>query len=266
MTETARPPRSWLRQVLFQRSDRVAWTYQVRLASKIPEAQFQAVIEAVWPPGTSPDQALRSRAEQQLVLAVRPVAAKHSVLDCDDAWAAIDQALLGDAGLRDVGLSEAMVTSLRVGPDDERLAENQETLRREAALARAKAGRLRELLADPVTARLWWLEDRPDKLEKLVAEGKDGIFEKVADLFGESGRHSAAADPIAELIRLFLEGLDARFREQLVDRLNIVFRAYERPDLAASLETGQHPPVLEFSHAGADGQAPAAQEGAGWHG
>jgi len=262
MTGPPRALRSRLLQVLFQRSDRVAWTYQVRLSSEIPEAQFQAVIEAVWPPGTSPDQALRSRAEQQLVRVARPVAAKHSVLDCDDAWAAIDQEFVRNASLRAVGLSEAMVTNLRAGPDDERLAEKQEDLRRETALARAKAERLRELLADPVTARLWWLEDRPDKLEKLAAEGKDGIFEKVANLFTESARHSAA-DPIAELIRLFLQGLDARFRERLIDQLDVVFRAYERADLAASLGSGQHPPVADLGHtdavAGADSQAPAAQ-------
>jgi hypothetical protein len=260
MTGPPRPLGSRLRQVLFQRSDRAAWTYQVRLSSEIPEAQFQAVIEAVWPPGTSLDQALRSRAEQQLARVARLVAAKHSVLDCDDAWAAIDEEFVRNGSLRAVGLSEAVVTNLRAGPDDERLAEKQEDLRRETSLARAKAERLRELLADPVTARLWWLEDRPEKLEKLAAEGKDGIFEKVANLFGESARHSAP-DPIAELIRLFLQGLDARFRERLIDQLDLVFRAYERADLADGLSSGRHPPVADLSHtvASADGQAPAAQ-------
>jgi len=45
--------------------------------------------------------------------------------------------------------------------------------------------------------------------------------------------------PIAELIRLFLQGLDDRFRAQLIDQLCLVFSAYERDDLAARLDAHQ---------------------------
>lgn len=127
---------------------------------------------------------------------------------------------------------------MRVSPDDWSLAEKQEALRRETALARAEAENLRVLLAEPTMARLWWLENSPGKLEKLVGQEMDGIFEKVVALFGESAGRPAA-DPIAELIRLFLQGLDGRFRERLIDQLRVVFSAYERDDLAARLDAYQ---------------------------
>jgi Cyclic nucleotide-binding domain len=108
-------------------------------------------------------------------------------------------------------------------------------IRREAALALAKTENLRVLLADPTTARLWWLENSPGKLDNLVTQKMDDIFEKVADLFGEPACRPAA-DPIAELIRVFLRDLDGRCRERLIDQLRHVFTAYERGDLADALD------------------------------
>jgi hypothetical protein len=54
-----------------------------------------------------------------------------------------------------------------------------------------------------------------------------------------TGRGGPAADPIAELIRLFLQGLDGRFRERLIDQLRLTFSAYERDDVAAGLDAYQ---------------------------
>ncbi len=69
-----------------------------------------------------------------------------------------------------------------------------------------------QVLSTPILARLWWLEGKPDNLEKLVSKGRDEMFEKVAELFTTSAERPVA-DPIAELIRLFLQGLDPRFRD-----------------------------------------------------
>lgn len=226
-----------LRRVLSQCLDPVPATFEARLPSEIPEAKFHAVIEATWPPGTNAGQSMRSLAGRLLDVA-QPVANRCSVLDRDGAWAALDLALLNDASVQGCGLISLSVTDLRVGPEDRCLAERRETLRRETALAQARAENMRVLLADPTTARLWWLENSPGKLEKLAEQKMDGIFEKVATLFGESARRPAA-DPIAELIRLFLQGLDGRFREQLINQLHLVFSAYERDDLAMRLDAYQ---------------------------
>jgi hypothetical protein len=101
------------------------------------------------------------------------------------------------------------------------------------------------------------LEGNPGKLEDLVAKSEKGIFEKVAEFFGVPAENPAA-DPIAELVRLFLQGLDARFREQLISQLRFVFTSYERGDLARMLDSYQHPcasPGHDASLADVDGHA-----------
>lgn len=85
------PLRSCLRRVFSLRLDTVPAKFEARLPSEIPEAQFQAVIEATWPPGTNADQSMRSLADR--LLDVAQTAAKEcSVLDRDKAWAAIERA------------------------------------------------------------------------------------------------------------------------------------------------------------------------------
>lgn len=258
--------RDYLVRFLSRRYDPVVTTFRARLASTLPEAQFQVTIRMTWPPGIAVDQRRQAVAERQLLEVVRSIASDYSVLDPDEARAAIDVALW-DRRLRDAD-TELVVASARieVGPDDRRFAEQQEGLRRETALARESRAeeveRLRvladQILATPTLARLWWLEGKPGKLEDLVAKGKDGMFEKVAEIFGASTEHPPA-DPIADLIGLFLQGLDTRLREQLISQLHWVFNSYERPDLAGRLDGYQHPRAHlgdGISHAQVDGHAP----------
>ena len=237
MNGNSGPLRSYLRRVFPVRLDPAPAKFEARLSSEIPEARFQVVIETTWPPGTDADQSMRSLADR--LLDVAQTAAKEcSVLDRDKAWAAMERTLLMEAGIRESGMIAIRVTDVWVGTDDLSLAEKQEALHRETAFARAKAENLRVQLAEPTTARLWWLENSPGKLEKLVEQKMDGVFEKVTAVFGESpGR--PADDPIAELIRLFLQGLDGRFRERLIDQLHVVFSSHERDDLAARLDASQ---------------------------
>ena len=236
------------------------------VAQALAEAQFQATIAMVWPPGIVIDQRQQAIAERQLLDVARSIASKYFVLDPDETRAAVNLAL-EDRGLRDADL-ELMVASakIEVGPDDQRMAEEREGLRRQTALAREarleEVERLRvladQILATPTVARLWWLEGKPGKLEDLVAKGKDGMFEQVAELFGVPAERPAA-DPIAELIRLFLQGLDARFREQLISQLRFVFTSYERSDLAGGLDGYQHPracPGHDARPVDTDGHAP----------
>jgi hypothetical protein len=211
------------------------------------------------------DERRQAIAERQFLGAARSAASGYSVLDPDEARAAIDFALW------DRGLSDADTELVRVGakvevdPDDRRMAEDHENLRRQTALAREarreEVDRLRlladEVLSTPTLARLWWLEGKPGKLEDLVIKGKDEMFEKVAELFGAPDEPTTT-DPIADLIRLFLQGLDPRFREQLISQLRLVFTSYERGDLADGLDSYQHTrtyPGVDVSIGAADRHA-----------
>jgi hypothetical protein len=255
-----------LRLRLSARSDPVVTTSRVRLPSAFPEAQFQATITMVWPPGIVPDQRQRALAERQILDTARPVARQYSVLDPDEARASVDLELWGRGVTGDDSQLVMASTSIEVDSDDRRLAEECEALRRQTALTREarleEVERLRvladEVLANPTLARLWWLEGKPGKLEDLVAKGKEETFEKVAELFGKPA-DIQPADPIAELIRLFLQDLDSRLREQLISQLRFVFADHERPDLVAGLDGYQHPragPDQGFSAAEVDGNAP----------
>jgi len=257
---------NYLQRILSPPSDPVMTTFRVRLPSALAESQFQATITMMWPPGIEIDQRQQAIAERQLLDVARSIACKYSVLDPDEARAAVDLAL-GDCCRRDADLALAVAsTKIEVGQDDRRMAEEREGLRRQTALAREarleEVERLRvladQILATPTVARLWWLEGKPGKLEDLVTKGKEGMFEKVAELFGVPAERPAA-DPIAELIRLFLQGLDARLREQLISQLRFVFISYERSDLAGRLDGYQHPrayPGHDASAADVDGHAP----------
>jgi hypothetical protein len=237
-----------LRSFFSRRSESLETTLQARLPSLLgEEAQFQATITMAWLPGAPIDERRQATAELRLVDVARSVARGYSVLNPDEARAAVDVALW-DRGLTVTDAELVAVgAKIEVEPHDRRMAEDHEDLRRETALARQarweEVERLRlladQVLATPTLARLWWLEGKPDNLEKLVGEGKDKMFEKVAELFGAPAERPAA-DPIADLIRLFLQGLDPRLREQLISQLHLVFKSYERGDLADSLDSYQH--------------------------
>lgn len=247
--------RSYLWRFFSRRSESVVTTFQARLPSRLEEAQFQATIRIAWPPGALIDGRRRATAELQLLEGARSAAQGYSVLNPDEARAAIDLALF-DCGQTCIDPELVAVgAKIEVNPHDRRMAEDHEDLRRETGLAREarreEVERLRlladQVLATPTLARLWWLESKPEKLELLVAKEKDEIFEKVAELFGASAERPAS-DPIAELIRLFLEGLDARLRDHLISQLPLVFTSYERGDLAGRLDSYQQ----TRTYAGAD--------------
>jgi hypothetical protein len=268
MNGTAGGLRNYLRSILSPPSDPVMTRYRVRLPSALAEAQFQATIALMWPQGITIDERQQAIAERQLLDVARSTALQYSVLDLDEARAAVILALR-DHDLRDLDTQPVVASAnIEVGLDDMRMAEERQALRRQTALAREarleEVEQLRvladQVLATPTVARLWWLEGKPGKLEDLVAKGKDGMFEKVAELFGTPVEFQAA-DPIAELIRLFLQGLDTRLREQLISQLRWVFDSYERPDLAGRLDVYQHPRAgsrNDASPADFDRHAPAS--------
>jgi hypothetical protein len=263
--------RRFLQRVLTRRADTTVTAFRVRLRSKVPEAHFQVLIQMEWPPGRQVDQVQCSLAEQHLLRTAQAVAENYSVLDPDEARGAIDLQLFWNLRSEGAGIhpAAARVIRIEVGPDDRHLAEAQEALRRQTALAQVErseeAKRLRilgdDILTNPTLTRLWWLEGKPDKLKELVKPDTMKVFEDVAELFNAPAER-VAADPISELIRIFLGDLDAQCREQLISQLQFVFRSYERHDLVGNLDTYQHPPAPSSGEHGStgdfDGRAPVS--------
>jgi hypothetical protein len=89
-------------------------------------------------------------------------------------------------------------------------------------------------------ARLWWLDNQPDNLLELAE--KTNKFESIAALFRPSAEQPSA-DPVPGLVKAFLDGLSTDQRAQLVDQLGLVFRAYERTDLADELHSNRPVPA-----------------------
>lgn len=167
MNGTRRVLRTYLRRILFARSDPVVTTFRFRLPSVLAEAQFQATIAMVWPPGVSVDQHQQAVAERRLLDVARSTASSYSVLDPDETRTAVNVAL-ADREPRgaDLGLVAASVT-IEVGQDDRRLAEEREGLRRQTALAREARLEEVERVAGAGRADSGYADGRPT----LVAGG-----------------------------------------------------------------------------------------------
>jgi hypothetical protein len=220
-------------------------TFTARLPARPRESCFHVKVQLTWTTGKEADVRLQSATEQTLLSAARATALSYSVLDSDEARAAINLELDRNISHQEEedGPSAAIVTEILVLPDDRHMAETYEALLRETALTRTqqreKLERLRilsdQVLSDPALAGLWWLDNKPDKLPELVTLGKKKVFEEAVSLFGTSSEH-ATPDPIPELIRLFLHDLGPDLRQQLIERLHLVFISYERPDLAGQLD------------------------------
>jgi hypothetical protein len=237
-------------------------TFRVRLSSEVRDAHFQVTIQTIWPPTTHVDRALRSIVERHLLQVARSAAKNYSVLDPDEARMAIDLKLSCDLRPEDVDIcpAGANIISLEVGPDDRHMAESQQAFHRMTALAQAErleeVNRLRILgdtvLANPALARLWWLEGKPGKLKELVELDNKKVFQDVAELFSPQAER-LAVDPIAELIRIFLQDLDSQCRELLIGQVRIVFHSYERDDLVDRLDSCRDPSATPSSDNGSNG-------------
>ena len=215
--------------------------FPARLPSSVSEAWFRANIQITWPSDRMPSVRIRSYAEQRLREAAGRVTGGFTPLNTGEAGTELNVTLQRHLDLPDVGVRLAGVSAELVAePQAVELAERREAERREALQARetllAKLERLRlfgdQVLADPVLARLWWLDGKIDKLPQMV--DMDAVFEKAAVRMG-SDAASRPDDPVPDLIRTFLDGLGPEHRSLLVKQIAHVFVSYERSDLAESL-------------------------------
>ncbi|MGI5273108.1 hypothetical protein ACQEUU_28435 [Nonomuraea sp. CA-218870] len=94
------------------------------------------------------------------------------------------------------------------------------------------------VLRDAHTARLWWLGTDPNRLIDLAnhADDIEPAVALIAPPSGTDGQRPGEA-AIAELINLFLTGLDPDSRWFLIHQLSRVFGSYDRNDLALQLSS-----------------------------
>ncbi|MEV1198631.1 hypothetical protein [Microbispora rosea] len=216
-------------------------TLELVLPSDRRNVSFRARITVSWrlPEGTAvPDETLVSVCDQ-LVAAARDVTRSFSVLHREEAESALDMELRRFR--THAGTHHAQAT-LAVDSEDvefarQARARDLEVMRQQAEVERLATFR-DTVLRDAHTARLWWLGTDPNRLIDL-AKHADDIERAVALIAPPSGtgaqRPGEAA--IAELINLFLTGLDPDSRWFLIHQLSRVFCNYDRNDLALQLST-----------------------------
>jgi hypothetical protein len=221
--------------------------YSARLPSRLAGAWFRAGVLALGPPGSA-EPVTDARVYERLIGAARAVSQHYSVLDDAEACNAVKIALSDHSQLADLDVRlEILHVELEPWPGAAELATAYEQLAAETALAterqRAQARRLAEfrdhVLASPEMARLWWVQDDPERFVQLAGM-EEGVFEKGVALVAGAGLASSATDRVAAIIESFLRDLGPEHRALLITQIGQVLGGYERADLAAQLEPA-HP-------------------------
>ena len=131
---------------------------------------------------------------------------------------------------------------LRAEPAATELATRREQLIQDTTLAREQQREearrfafLRDhFLASPQMARLWWLNNDPEKLLSSVKKSGETL-NAVALLDGREA-DLGQGDHIAQIIETFVAELPPEHRQHLITQIGLVFRGYERADLADRLD------------------------------
>ena len=216
--------------------------YTARLPSRLDGAWFRADILVLGAPGQD-DPVIDARVYERMVTAARAVSQRYSVLDDAEVGHAVKIALSDHCPLVDLDVRVEIVhVEVTSWPGAAELATAHEQLAAQTALARerykAEAERLSLLrdhvLSSPALARLWWVNNDPERLVQL-AEMKDGVFEKSVALVAGTGPDRTAADQIAAIIESFLRDLGPEHRALLLTQIGHVLDGYERADLAGQL-------------------------------
>lgn len=90
----------------------------------------------------------------------------------------------------------------------------------------------RTIFADPVLARLWWLDEHPDRLADLVK--LDNAFDRLTAL-ASTPSDGAGWEHIAKVLESFVRDLKEIDKRFLIDRLAVIMMHYGRKDLADRL-------------------------------
>jgi hypothetical protein len=237
--------RSWV-QAWRDEQRPISYSGHVLLPSDLAEIPFRAHLQMMGYRGHS-----AMAVYERLRALASEVTAGYSVLHWQEAECAVKVMLGSGPVLREGPLAGAIVSvSLRVDPGATEAAAEHAKLRRSSVLVR-EGHRLQQeqwsylrddVLGDPGSTRLWWLDGNRDRLKELVAMGS--AFECAAELFSATpsgagrapGTSSAGvADRTVTLLEQFLGDLQPEQHQLLLLQLDRVFRSWERADLADQL-------------------------------
>ncbi|HEX3921549.1 MAG TPA: hypothetical protein VHY31_04640 [Streptosporangiaceae bacterium] len=216
--------------------------YHARLPSDLEGAFFEAAVfgyGALGPRGPLAS----AHVHQRLTEVAGDVSCRFSALRSAEASSAVTIALYRVRQMNDLGVTfDNFYADLRAEPAATELATRREQLIQDTTLAREQQREearrfafLRDhFLASPQMARLWWLNNDPEKLLQL-GEKTQNLENAVALLDGREA-DLGQGDHIAQIIETFVAELPPEHRQHLITQIGLVFRGYERADLAERLD------------------------------
>ncbi|WP_436889980.1 hypothetical protein [Nocardiopsis dassonvillei] len=221
-------------------------TFEVRLPSCTDGMWFEATFEVTvsW---KSPDRARRVRSLARIEREIIRSASDHSAgyvlgdkgrAEADIACALIENGVFGQEAVREI----AVVVKLSADSEDLALERERERLGHRAEVHRAQheacMGRVdelrRDVLCDPIVARVWWFEQHRDRLGEVARAGEalDLMITTGDAVDAEDGGRSAVVDPILDA--LLVEAQDYE-RDAILKTLVQMLENFDHQDLADRL-------------------------------
>ncbi|MEU8394078.1 hypothetical protein AB0C28_02730 [Nonomuraea sp. NPDC048892] len=209
------------------------------LAAHGKDLPFRARIVITWrlPVGAEVSSEALVAAGDLLAKVAAETTRSFSVLHREEAESALNMKL---RRIRIDPAPSSIQVTLAVEPEDVEFAQQQRMRDLEVLRQQAEVGRLLVLrdtvLRDAPTARLWWLGADRNRLADL-AKHADDIERAVALVAPVEKANVSRPDEvvITKLVDQFLSELDTDSRWLLLQQLGMVFRNYDRGDLATQL-------------------------------
>jgi hypothetical protein len=224
-----------------ENTEAVPVEYRARLHSDLEGAYFDATIFAYGALGPRGPLA-SAHVHQRLAETASQVTKRYSALRAAEASSAVTIALYKIRQMNDLGVTfDNFYADLRAEPAAAELAARREQLIQDTALVREQQREqarrfafLRDhFLASPQMARLWWLNNDPDKLLELGERTQS--LENAVALLDDREVDTGQRDHIAQIIETFVAELAPEHRQHLIAQIGRVFQGYERTDLADQL-------------------------------
>jgi hypothetical protein len=221
--------------------------YHARLPSDLEGAYFEAAFFAYGALGPRGPLA-SAHVHQRLTEVAGDVSCRFSALRAAEASSAVTIALYRVRQMNDLGVTfDNFYADLRAEPAAADLATRREQLIQDTTLVREQQREqarrfafLRDqFLASPQMARLWWLNNDPEKLLQLGEKTQN--LENVVALLDDREPDPGPADHVAQIIETFVSDLPPEHRQHLITQIGLILRGYERPDLADRLDDQYQP-------------------------
>ena len=226
-------------------------TFQARLPSRTEGMWFDASFEmtVAWN-GVGAVERTRALARVQREI-IRSASERSAVFALGDrgqagtdiACALIEQGTFGRQEIREVAVGvgvSADPEDLALERERERVGQRNEV---HTALHRARMRRVAELrrdvLSDPVVARVWWFEQHPGRLNELESAGLalDLMISRPEDVVPPTRLATPQDDPVLDA---FLSDLEEWEVADVLKRLTTMMEGFQRGDLAERLRARWH--------------------------